>query len=117
LNSVDALVRQDDPPQRHRPYFRWSRAVEGKTSGRRLHERQAGPDRHLDRELATSGADRRTVGGSVAGGRRDPVPLSTTAKQLRERRVGRKWSTRKANVRIVGEDVQSAGVEIDQQLG
>jgi hypothetical protein len=54
LNFVDALVCQDDPTQRQRPNFHRSRGVEGETAGRRLDERQAGPDRPLDRELATS---------------------------------------------------------------
>ncbi len=32
---------QADPPQRHGPYYQWSRAVVGKTVSRRLDERQA----------------------------------------------------------------------------
>lgn len=32
---------QADPPQRHGPYYQWSRAVAGKTLSRRLDERQA----------------------------------------------------------------------------
>ncbi|MGH3419719.1 MAG: DUF6788 family protein, partial [Streptosporangiaceae bacterium] len=32
---------QADPPQRHGPYYQWSRAVAGKTISRRLNERQA----------------------------------------------------------------------------
>ncbi len=32
---------QADPPQRHGPYYQWSRAVEGKTISRRLDEREA----------------------------------------------------------------------------
>ena len=32
---------QADPPQRHGPYYQWSRAVAGKTISRRLDERQA----------------------------------------------------------------------------
>jgi hypothetical protein len=32
---------QDDPPQRHGPYYQWSRAVAGKTVSRRLDEREA----------------------------------------------------------------------------
>ena len=32
---------QGDPPQRHGPYFQWSRAVAGKTVTRRLGEREA----------------------------------------------------------------------------
>jgi len=32
---------QADPPQRHGPYYQWSRAVAGKTVSRRLDERQA----------------------------------------------------------------------------
>ncbi|MGI8937486.1 MAG: DUF6788 family protein [Iamia sp.] len=30
-----------DPPQRHGPYYQWSRAVAGKTVSRRLNEREA----------------------------------------------------------------------------
>jgi hypothetical protein len=30
-----------DPPQRHGPYFQWTRAVAGKTETRRLNEREA----------------------------------------------------------------------------
>jgi len=30
-----------DPPQRHGPYYQWSRAVAGKTVSRRLDEQQA----------------------------------------------------------------------------
>ncbi|MGH8920635.1 MAG: DUF6788 family protein, partial [Actinomycetes bacterium] len=30
-----------DPPQRHGPYYHWSRAVAGKTLSRRLDEQQA----------------------------------------------------------------------------
>jgi hypothetical protein len=30
-----------DPPQRHGPYFQWSRTLEGKTVTRRLNEREA----------------------------------------------------------------------------
>jgi hypothetical protein len=33
---------QGDPPQRHGPYYQWSRAVAGKTVSRRLDEREAG---------------------------------------------------------------------------
>ena len=32
---------QGDPPQRHGPYYQWSRAAAGKTLSRRLDERQA----------------------------------------------------------------------------
>ena len=32
---------QGDPPQRHRPYYQWSRAVAGKTVSRRLSEGEA----------------------------------------------------------------------------
>ena len=32
---------QADPPQRHGPYYQWSRAIAGKTVSRRLDERQA----------------------------------------------------------------------------
>lgn len=32
---------QGDPPQRHGPYYQWSRAVAGKTVSRRLTEREA----------------------------------------------------------------------------
>ena len=32
---------QADPPQRHGPYYQWSRAVAGKTLSRRLDEHQA----------------------------------------------------------------------------
>lgn len=32
---------QADPPQRHGPYYQWSRAVAGKTISRRLDRRQA----------------------------------------------------------------------------
>ena len=32
---------QADPPQRHGPYYQWSRAVAGKTISRRLNEDQA----------------------------------------------------------------------------
>jgi hypothetical protein len=32
---------QGDPPQRHGPYYQWSRAVAAKTVSRRLDERQA----------------------------------------------------------------------------
>jgi hypothetical protein len=32
---------QADPPQRHGPYYQWSRAVAGKTISRRLDARQA----------------------------------------------------------------------------
>jgi hypothetical protein len=32
---------QADPPQRHGPYYQWSRAVAGKTTSRRLDEREA----------------------------------------------------------------------------
>jgi hypothetical protein len=32
---------QADPPQRHGPYYQWSRAVAGKTVSRRLGEREA----------------------------------------------------------------------------
>ena len=32
---------QGDPPQRHGPYYQWSRAVAGKTVSRRLGEREA----------------------------------------------------------------------------
>ena len=32
---------QADPPQRHGPYYQWSRAVAGKTVSRRLNENQA----------------------------------------------------------------------------
>jgi len=32
---------QADPPQRHGPYYQWSRAVAGKTVSRRLSETQA----------------------------------------------------------------------------
>lgn len=32
---------QGDPPQRHGPYYQWSRAVAGKTVSRRLNEREA----------------------------------------------------------------------------
>jgi hypothetical protein len=32
---------QGDPPQRHGPYYQWSRAVAGKTVSRRLDEREA----------------------------------------------------------------------------
>lgn len=32
---------QRDPPQRHGPYYQWSRAVAGKTQSRRLNEREA----------------------------------------------------------------------------
>ena len=32
---------QADPPQRHGPYYQWSRAVAGKTLSRRLNARQA----------------------------------------------------------------------------
>jgi len=32
---------QGDPPQRHGPYYQWSRAVDGKTVSRRLNEPQA----------------------------------------------------------------------------
>ena len=32
---------QADPPQRHGPYYQWSRAAAGKTLSRRLDERQA----------------------------------------------------------------------------
>lgn len=32
---------QADPPQRHGPYYQWSRAVAGKTVSRRLDEHQA----------------------------------------------------------------------------
>jgi hypothetical protein len=32
---------QADPPQRHGPYYQWSRAIAGKTISRRLDERQA----------------------------------------------------------------------------
>jgi hypothetical protein len=33
---------QADPPQRHGPYFQWSRAVSGRTVSRRLSEAEAG---------------------------------------------------------------------------
>jgi len=33
---------QGDPPQRHGPYYQWSRSVAGKTVSRRLTEREAG---------------------------------------------------------------------------
>lgn len=32
---------QGDPPQRHGPYFQWSRTVDGKTESRRLDKREA----------------------------------------------------------------------------
>lgn len=32
---------QADPPQRHGPYYQWSRAIAGKTVSRRLNENQA----------------------------------------------------------------------------
>jgi hypothetical protein len=32
---------QGDPPQRHGPYYQWSRAVAGKTVSRRLNQREA----------------------------------------------------------------------------
>jgi len=32
---------QGDPPQRHGPYYQWSRAVKGKTTSRRLNEAEA----------------------------------------------------------------------------
>lgn len=32
---------QSDPPQRHGPYYQWSRAVAGKTVSRRLNQPQA----------------------------------------------------------------------------
>ena len=32
---------QGDPPQRHGPYYQWSRAVAGKTVSRRLNETEA----------------------------------------------------------------------------
>lgn len=32
---------QADPPQRHGPYYQWSRAVAGKTESRRLSEHEA----------------------------------------------------------------------------
>ncbi len=32
---------QGDPPQRHGPYYQWSRAIAGKTVSRRLNESQA----------------------------------------------------------------------------
>lgn len=32
---------QADPPQRHGPYYQWSRAVSGKTVSRRLNETEA----------------------------------------------------------------------------
>jgi hypothetical protein len=32
---------QTDPPQRHGPYYQWSRAVAGKTVSRRLNEAEA----------------------------------------------------------------------------
>lgn len=32
---------QGDPPQRHGPYYQWSRAVAGKTISRRLNEAEA----------------------------------------------------------------------------
>lgn len=34
---------QADPPQRHGPYYQWSRAVAGKTVSRRLTEAEAQP--------------------------------------------------------------------------
>lgn len=37
---------QGDPPQRHGPYYQWSRAVAGKTVSRRLNEPQADLYRH-----------------------------------------------------------------------
>ena len=37
---------QSDPPQRHGPYYQWSRAVAGKTVSRRLDEREAELYRH-----------------------------------------------------------------------
>ena len=49
---VDALLGQHrpeavegDPPQRHGPYYQWSRAVAGKTVSRRLGEDEAEPYR------------------------------------------------------------------------
>lgn len=32
---------QSDPPQRHGPYFQWSRTRDGRTESRRLNEREA----------------------------------------------------------------------------
>ena len=32
---------QVDPPQRHGPYYQWSRAIAGKTASRRLGQREA----------------------------------------------------------------------------
>jgi hypothetical protein len=50
---------QADPPERHGPYYQWSRAVRGKTVSRRLDERQAAlyrewieNRRHLERVVA-----------------------------------------------------------------
>ncbi len=50
---------QGDPPQRHGPYFQWSRTREGRTESRRLGEREAelyrewiDNRRHLERILA-----------------------------------------------------------------
>ena len=37
---------QGDPPQRHGPYYQWSRAVAGKTVSRQLNEPQADLYRH-----------------------------------------------------------------------
>lgn len=50
---------QGDPPQRHGPYFQWSRTVDGKTESRRLDEHEAAlyrewidNRRHLERIVA-----------------------------------------------------------------
>ena len=47
---------QGNPPRRHGPYYQWSRAIEGKTTSRRLNEPQAAlyrewiaNQRHLDK--------------------------------------------------------------------
>ena len=60
---------QGDRPQRHGPYYQWSRAVAGKTVSRRLDEREADLDRHwiANRRART---DHRQDGADLSGRRR-----------------------------------------------
>ena len=90
---------QGDPPQRHGPYYQWSRAVAGQDREPPAHRGRGRALPQLDRQPAAPRTDRRPDGADLSSSRRTPPTSNSPARTtpVSEALTGDKWGAKRSS--------------------